>query len=155
MRLWLVTVVAGITALGCKDKEAPRSAEQQKPVPAGSGVAPPPPTATGVTSAPAMPRLDPAAAGSAFDAENEDKAWAVTTESAIKAVAPELTEVDCKQRQCRATLSATTDTELARMTDKLSEEDSVRGTGAKSVLLTAPVTVGGKLTMKIYVTYER
>ncbi len=141
--------------LGCKDPEA-KPPPNQGPVPAGSGVAAPPTTkATGVTSAAPAPRLDPEAAGSAFDAEIEDKQWAVETESAIKAAAPELTEVDCKERQCRGTLTATTDVELAAMTDKLSEDTSVRGTGARSVLLTAPVTKDGKVSMQIYVTYDR
>jgi hypothetical protein len=154
---WLVTLgitgITGLTGVGCKDKEAPRPGEKPVVVPPGSGVAAP--KATGVTAAPPTPRLDPTAAAATFDAEEEDKEWAATTEAAIKASSPELTDVDCKQRQCRATLSAATDVELARMADKLSGEDSVRGTGAENVLLTAPEPVNGKLSMKIYVTYER
>lgn len=148
-RAW--PIIVGIAVLGCKDKEASRPSGQHSPAAPGSGVAAGGPSA----SAPAVPRLDPAAAGSAFDTEHEDKDWASHTEAAIKAAAPDLTDVDCKARQCRATLTALNEAELMTKADKLSDEGNLRGTGAHSVLLTAPTTVNGKLSMQLYVRYDR
>ena len=153
---WLFAVA--ITALGCKDKEAPKPVEQRPAAPAGSGAPPAPvapPAGPAAPAAPAMPRLDPAAASAEFTSETEDKEWAPKTEAAIKAAVPELTDVDCRQHQCRATLHATNENDLVSRADKLSNEDSLRGTGARTVLLTAPVTTNGKLSMKIYVRYDR
>ena len=145
--------LVGITVLGCKDKEAPRPTEQHSPARTGSGV----PRQPGgpATTAPEIPRLDPEVAGAAFDGEQEDKDWAIHTEAAIKAAAPELTDVDCKARQCRATMTAMTQEELMQRAERLSDEQSLRGTQAHSVLLTAPTNVNGKLSMQIYVRYDR
>lgn len=140
---WVWPIIVGISLLGCKDKEAPRP----PPVATGSGVA--------AQAAPAVPRLDPGVAGSAFDSEQEDKNWATSTEAAIKLAAPDLTDVDCKARQCRATLTASSEAELMAKADKLSDETNLRGTEAHSVLLTTPTTVNGKLSMQIYVRYDR
>jgi len=100
-----------------------------------------------------MPHLEVQAE---FDQEVEDKGWAVSTERAIKAVAPDLTDVDCKQHSCRAQLSAVTPEELMQKANALEAEGSLRGTsGAKQLLLTAPQEIGGKHVMKIYVRYDR
>lgn len=153
---WTWIFAVGISLLGCKD-------EQRSPAPTPPTASPPTPRPTAkaseptpAPSAPEAPRLAPEAVGSSFDEEVEDKDWATNTERAIKALAPELTNVDCKQRQCRATLTAASEAELVSKTDKLSEEDSLRGTpNARHVLLTAPKTIDGKLTMEIYVQYDR
>lgn len=159
LRAW--AIFAGITLLGCKGQDAPKPAEAP---PAPPGAAPthsapaPTPTPTGpaAPSAPALPRLDPATTAAEFDKEVEDRDWAPRTERAIKAAAPELTDVDCKERSCRATLSAASADELARKADELEREDSLRGTsGAQRLMLTAPETVDGTLRMKIYVRYSR
>lgn len=158
-------IIVGISLLGCKDKPPAKPAEQRAAAPAPSGAtagsaavpAPSPPSTPSApaTSAPPIPRLDPTVAGAAFEAEAEDKDWAVNTERAIKAAVPDLTDIDCKQSQCRATLTATSEAELVTKADRLSEDDSLRGTNAKNVLLTAPTSANGTLSMKIYVTYDR
>jgi len=153
---WTWLIAAGISLLGCKDEQrSPAPAPTPTPTVKADPTPAPTPTAApaAAPSAPATPRLDSEAT---FDEEVEDKDWAINTERAIKALAPELTNVDCKQRQCRATLTAATEAELVAKTDKLSNEDSLRGTPkAKHVLLSAPTTVDGKLTMQIYVQYDR
>ncbi len=153
-------IAAGISLLGCKDEQRSPAPTQTAPstatAPAKEPAKEPTPAPSAATSAAPVPRLDPETIGPTFDQEVEDKDWAVNTERAIKALAPELTDVDCKQSQCRATLTATNEAELVAKTDKLSEETSLRGTpNAKHVLLTAPKTVDGKLTMQIYVQYDR
>jgi hypothetical protein len=139
-------IFVGIAVLGCKD-------EQSKPVPAaatGSGVAP----GQSATPAAPMPSLPPGGAET-FESETEDKDWAANTEHAIEAVAPELSDVDCRQDQCRATLTAATQDELVAEAQKLDSADGLRSTEARHVLLSAPETVNGKLTMKLYIQYER
>lgn len=155
-------IIVGISLLGCKDKQPTKPAEQHSAAPAPSGATAgsatvptaPPPSAPAI-SAPAIPRLDPTVASAAFDAESEDKEWAANTERAIRAAVPDLTDIDCKQSQCRATLTAASEAELVSKADRLSEDDSLRGTKAKNVLLTAPTSANGTLSMKIYVTYDR
>jgi hypothetical protein len=155
--MWLITVP--ISVLGCKDPEPAKAPAPRAPVPAGSGVAAPtpaaPPAGSAAIAAPATPRLDPNAAAAAFDSETEDRDWAINTERVIKTAAPELADIDCKQQQCRATMTADTEAELVAKTTKLESEDGLRGTEAHSILLTAPQVVNGKLAMKIYVRFER
>jgi hypothetical protein len=93
--------------------------------------------------------------GPDFDHQVEDKDWATNTERAIAAVAPELADVDCRQNQCRATVTAATEEELVAKAGKLSAEDGLRSTEARTVLMSAPETVNGKLTMKLYIQYDR
>lgn len=152
--MWLITV--GISALGCKDPEPAKAPPPRAPAPSGSGVAAPapsaPPAGSAAIAAPAPPRLDPVAA---FDSETEDRDWAVNTERLIKAAAPDLTDIDCKQQQCRATLTGASEAELVAKATNLEAEDGLRGTEAHSVLLTATERVGDKLSMKIYIRFER
>jgi hypothetical protein len=151
---WLISV--GISLLGCKDDHraqpsapatpppAPVAAEKPAPTPAPPHVAP--------VTAPATdrPHLD-----EAFAAEAEDKAWASATEQAIKAVAPELTGIECHQTQCQAVVTAASPDALAQLTDKLQGPDALPSTDAQNVLLTAPVTGDGKTSMTIYIRYDR
>jgi hypothetical protein len=150
--------VVGIAVAACKDKQAAAPAEKPVPgaeTPAGErqrtpGVPAPAETGAAPQAAPA-PSLDVA-----FDAETEDAAWASATEQAIAAVAPDLGDVTCKRMQCRVTVSAATETELAAKLDQLQSEESLRGLdGAQNVLLTAPAASGGTTTMKVYVRFER
>jgi hypothetical protein len=92
----------------------------------------------------------------AFDSEPEDKVWADATEAAIRAVAPELSDVTCHQAQCEATIHGLGLPQIAMAADKLEADDKLPATGAKNVLLTAPENgPDGKATMKIFIRYER
>jgi hypothetical protein len=152
-RAW--PIIVGLSVLACKAKEAPRPADQPgetsqtqaptvpTPEPRGGGAA---------IHAPERPQLDPARE---FDEEREDRVWADATEKAIAAVAPELRDVSCRERQCRATLSAATEAELVALTNKLEQDDSLRSTDARNILLTETKRDGDKLAMTIYIRYDR
>lgn len=144
---WLFLV--GIAVLGCKDKPAEKPAEPASP--AAKPAAPSTPeSGRAATNAPAPPAL-----AQDFDAEQEDAAWADAQEKTIRAVAPDVSDVTCRQQQCRVTLGAATMEELVARTEKLQREDSLRSTEAKSILLSAPETIDGKPSIKIYVRYDR
>jgi hypothetical protein len=151
---WLIFV--GISILGCKD-DRPATPPAPKTQPAAPAQAPIPAPAT------APPRVAPVTAPATdrprlaeeFSAETEDKAWADATEQSIKAVAPELTRIACHQTQCQAVVTAASSDELAQLTDRLQNPDALPSTEAKNVLLTAPTTDGGKISMTIYIRYER
>jgi len=145
----LSLIFVASSLLGCKDDQ--RSPAPPAPATATPAKAPSAPA----TAAEPPPRLTPAGA-EGFDTEIEDKDWATNTERAITAVAPELADVDCRRTQCRATISAGTQEELVAKAEKLSSDEGIRSTeGARSVLLSAPETVNGKLTMKLYIEYDR
>lgn len=141
MRFGLLICV-GISTLGCKDPGSGKPAAQ------GSAVAPAGKTAT--PAAPTAPSLD-----TAFNAEGEDKAWAEATTKEIQAVAPELKDVTCHQKQCRATLSAATQDELVAKTDKIQSEDSLRQLDARGVLLSSPEQKDGTYKLTLYVKFDR
>jgi hypothetical protein len=153
MRLTCYFVV-GITAFGCKDKQPTKGAEQTSQG-ATPGSSPAPKLAP---AAPAPPALDPGTnqLDQAFATESVDSAWAAMAEKSIHAVAPQLTDVTCKQMQCRVTLTAASEEEIMTAADKLQGEDSLRGIdGAQAVLLTRPEPRDGKLAMTIYVRFDR
>ena len=136
---WLFVVV--FVAVGCRDQASPKPTEQE---PAGSAT-------PGTTQhRPGIPALD-----QAFATEEPDKAWAEATEQAVRAVAPELTDITCRQQQCRATLHGATEHELVTKAEQLQSEDSLRNLDARGVVLTAPEKHDGKLAMKIYVKFDR
>src|SRR5690606_35046200 len=152
MRLtWLIVV--GLGVVSCKDKEPTPAAKPAEAPPAPvQAPTPPPPTPElpdpAAVRAPAPPTLDVA---SRFDGEREDKVWASATASAIRAVAPDLEEVACREHHCRAVLRAASEAELVEKAEKLQAEDSLRSTEAKNILLTAPDTDdSGKMSMTIY-----
>lgn len=168
-------ILTGFLVLGCKDKEAPRASTPASAPASGSGgsgapspspsaspsaLPPPPPSPTplppsagsAATNAPAVPRLE---AAEAFDRETEDKDWATNTERAMQSAAPELADIECKQSQCRGTVSAATQEELVKLVQKLDGEDGLRSINAKNMLLTPPETIDGKTSMKIYVRFDR
>ena len=146
--------VVAIAVAACKDKQAAAPAE--KPVSGAQTPGPERPRTPGVPGPDPGPSAPAPSLDVAFDAETEDAAWSSATEQAIAAVAPDLGDVTCKRMQCRATVSAATETELAAKLDQLQSEESLRGLdGAQNVLLTAPETTGGKTAMKIYVRFER
>src|SRR5687768_948693 len=105
-----VLFLVGIAVAGCKDKQpakpaepaAPSAAQKLTPVSGVSGA-----PARSPTTEPQQPAEPPALEpDQAFDAETRDAAWANSAEQSIEAVAPHLTDVTCKQMQCRVTLSA-------------------------------------------------
>lgn len=154
---WLISV--GISVVGCKDdrpKSTPAAtARPRAPVAAPPATAPAPlpePARVAPVTAPATdrPRLS-----EEFSAEAEDRVWADATEQAIEAVAPQLANVTCRRTQCQATIAAASPDELARLSDKIQDPDALPSTDAKHVLLTAPVTDGGKTSMTIYIRYDR
>jgi hypothetical protein len=138
--MWLIVV--GIPALGCKGDEASRSV-----------------TTTTPAAATSVPSTEPRQPGPApvleVQAETEDKLWADATEKSIRAVAPELGDVTCVQRQCRATVTASTQEELVAKVEALQAETSLRQLDARSVLLGAVEQQGGKPAMTIYVRFDR
>ena len=144
----LPLLIAGIALFGCKDE--PRSAPSATPAktPAQS------PAPAPVTATEPPPSLGPSGP-EGFDTEVEDKDWATNTERAIAAVAPDLGDVDCRRTQCRATITAATQEELVAKAEKLNSDEGIRSTEARSVLLSAPETINGKLTMKLYIEYDR
>lgn len=155
---WIWLFLVGNTLLGCKDTPPASQTKSAEPAPAAPATpaptpAPPPaPAGTAAVSAPARPTLD---IGQTFATETEDAPWAEATEKAIRKAAPELADVQCHREHCQGTITAATTDELAAKTDRLQADSSLRGTGAKNILLTAPTQENGKQSMKIYVRYER
>ena len=144
--------LVGIAVSGCKDKQPAKPAE-----PATPGVAQKPTPAPAHTAEPQRPAEPPVLEpDQAFDAETRDAAWANSAEQSIEAVAPQLTDVTCKQMQCRVTLSAASEAELVDATEKLQREDSLRGLdGVQHMILTRAEQQGGTHAMKIYVRFDR
>ncbi len=153
-----VLFLVGIALSGCKDKQPAKPAE-----PAASGVAQKPTPVSGEPGAPAQsatpqpPSAPPTLpADEAFDAEARDAAWANSAEQSIEAVAPQLTDVTCKQMQCRVTLTAASEAELVDATEVLQREDSLRGLdGVQHIILTRAEQRDGTHAMKIYVRFDR
>ena len=147
MRLtWLIVV--GIAAVGCKDRQAAKSAEATAHATPGSGstVAQPQPR-------PPAPTLPP---DELFAGEGDDSVWGRWAEDEIHRVAPQLTEVACKHTVCRATVTATTEAELVAATEKLQTPESLMAAReAQSLKLTQPVARDGKLAMTIYLRFDR
>lgn len=153
----LAPIFLGIAVLACKDKTPTRSqtTTEQRPVGAGSSTASLPATPDASPKGAAVHAPAPPTLQAEFEAEPEDPAWSTKQEKAIKAVAPEAREVTCHERQCQVTLDGASPQELVAKAEQLQHPESLRSTGAKSILLTAPETVGDKQTMKIYVRYDR
>ncbi len=154
---WLISV--GISLVGCKDDRPatpPRPAIPAAASPARVAAPAPAPSPELARVAPVTaPATDRPRLSEEFSAESEDKAWADATEQAIKAVAPQLTNVTCHRTQCEATITAASPDELALLTDKIQEPDALPSTDAKNVLLTGASTDGGKTSMTIYIRYNR
>src|SRR5688500_9803647 len=123
MRVVWVFVV-GFAVLGCKDKDkqpSPAHKESAATETTQATAAPDRPSlAPGDPNKPAV--VDQPAADMArdFEAEAEDPAWAKATEKSIRAVAPELTDLECHGHQCRATVTAATEDELVQKVERLS-----------------------------------
>lgn len=155
---WTWLILVGNTLLGCKDTprvpaDKPAALAPAAPsTPAPTPAPPPSPSGPAAVSAPARPTLD---IGQTFASEIEDAPWAAATEKAIRKAAPELADVECHREHCQGTLTAATPEELAAKSDKLQADTSLRGTGAKTILLTAPTLANGTQAMKIYIRYER
>lgn len=132
-------IFVGISLLGCKDPDS------AKPAAHGSAAAQ---VAKSVTPAPSL--------GSAAGSDTEEKAWAEATVKEINAVAPELKDVSCAQKQCRATLTAASQDELVEKTDRLQTEESLRQLDARGVLLSgAPEQKDGAYKVTLYVKFDR
>jgi hypothetical protein len=139
--------VLGLVGGACKDQPA-KPAEVATPATVGSATPAPTPPPRGPE-----PTLE---ADKLFDAETRDATWASAAEQSITAVAPQLTDVTCRHMQCRATLTAATADELMAATDKLQADESLRGIeGLQSIKLTQPEQRDGKLSMRLYVRFNR
>lgn len=151
MRLTWVFVV-GIAVVGCKDKQAAKSAE---PAPKGTTTATPGSPTSGAEAQP-RPAAPTLPADELFAKETTDSEWAPGAERAVRAVAPELKDLACKHDQCRATVVATNETELMAAIDKLQTPESLLGVPeAKSIKLTQPVQSGTGYAMTIYIRFDR
>lgn len=152
---WLFLV--GISLLGCKDKQPASPAPAPTPAAAPATGSAPAPAAPAEHAAPVTAMAsDRPSLERAFESEPEDKVWADATEAAIRAVAPELSDVTCHQAQCQATLHGAGVAQVATAADQLESADKLPATGAKHVLLTAPENGSdGTSTMTIFIRYER
>jgi hypothetical protein len=155
---WLILV--GITALACKDEPAtplpassgPGSARSSSLVVSAQAVSPP---ATPDPKRPNLPDEASVETTREFETEAEDLVWAGQQERSLKKLAPDLASVTCRQKQCRAVVTAATEEELVRRIDRLQQEDMLPSTNAANVLLTAPAKANGTSSVTIYVRYNR
>jgi hypothetical protein len=156
-------ILLAITALACRDKDAP------KPSPQAAPAAPPPPAApvaVGSTpsAAPERPVLPAAGSGSGlgsgtiadqFAADPIDSMWKSRTEGDLKRAFAKMKhppkEAECHTTLCRLTIGGS-EAELEASVDEL---QALREQ-AQSLLLTAPVKDGdGRMKLVAYLQYER
>jgi hypothetical protein len=156
----LALILFAITALACRDKEAPRPVPP--PAPAPEPVKPPP-TASTPTAAPERPAL-PSGSGSGlgsgtiadqFAADPIDSMWKSRTEGDLKRAFAKMkhapTDAECHGHICKLTIAGT-EHELEASVDEL---QSLRES-AQSLLLTAPVKgADGKMRETAYLQYDR
>jgi hypothetical protein len=151
-------ILLAVTALACRDKDAPKPAAAGSAAPtgsaAGSAVAVPGP-------APARPELPAfgSAAGSGtigdiFAAEQVDTSWKAKTESDLKSRFAKMkhapTDVDCKTSLCKLTIAGS-ETDVEASVDEL---QALREQ-AQSLLLTAPVRDGDHMKVTAYLQFDR
>jgi hypothetical protein len=140
MRLtWLIVV--GIAAVGCKDRQAGKSA-RATPGSGSSSVAPQP--------RPEAPTLPP---DKIFSDEATDSAFVEWAGQTLRDRAPQLEDVSCKRTMCRGTVTAASETELADKVEKLQTRESLLGV-ADSIKLTGVVRRDDRFAMTIYVTFD-
>ena len=115
------------------------------------------PTATGL-GADAGPLADggPPASAVAFSAQVRDPAWAGATEQTLQrrlAAVTTLRKTECRHHTCELTLGGSTEA----VADTLAAIEGRAGLRdlAANVLLTAPETQDGVMTLRAYVTFER
>ena len=154
----LALILFAITALACRDKEAPKPS----PAPAAPATAKPAATASAPSAPPAPPELP--TPGSAFGsgtiadqfaADPVDSMWKSRTEGDLKRAYAKMKhpplETECHTRLCRLTIAGS-ESELEASVDEL----QVLRDQAQSLLLTAPVKgADGKMKVVAYLQYER
>lgn len=113
-----------------------------------------------VRPAPGAPTEVPLpAAGTAFEAEARDPAWARATESEIKhrfatgVREGQLDSAECRQRQCLLTMSGT-EAEMSTALADLETEGGLRGF-ADHVVLDGPVLQDGRMIVRAYAVFDR
>ncbi len=98
----------------------------------------------------------PAASGVAFSAQTRDPAWAGATEQTIQrrlASVTTLRRTECRHDTCELTLGGSTEA-IADTLAALEGRAGLRDLAAH-VLLTAPETQDGVMTLRAYVSFER
>ena len=154
----LALILFAITALACRDKEAPKPS----PAPAAPATAKPAATASAPSAPPAPPELP--TPGSAFGsgtiadqfaADPVDSMWKSRTEGDLKRAYAKMKhpplETECHTRLCRLTIAGS-ESELEASVDEL----QVLRDQAQSLLLTAPVKgADGNMKVVAYLQYER
>jgi hypothetical protein len=154
----LALILFAITALACRDKEAPKpkagAATPAAPARADAATA-----TSAVPERPTLPTFG-SAAGSAtiaeqFAADPVDSMWKSRTEGDLKRAFAKMkhppTEAECHTRLCRLTIAGS-DADVEASIDEL---QGLRDQ-AQSLLLTAPVKgADGQMKMTAYLQYER
>jgi hypothetical protein len=155
----LALILFAITALACRDKEAPKPSAA---APAPAAPAKPAPTASAPSAAGARPELPtPGSAYSSgtiadqFAADPVDSMWKSRTEGDLKRAYAKMKhpplETECHTRLCRLTIAGS-ESELEASVDEL----QVLRDQAQSLLLNAPVNgADGQMMVVAYLQYER
>ena len=160
-------ILLAVTALACRDKDAPKPPPPPPVAPVGSAApAVPVATTTGGAATAAGPRPELPAFGSGsglgsgsiadqFAADPIDPSWKSRTEGDLKRAYAKMKhppgETECHTTLCRLTIAGS-ETELEASVDEL---QALREQ-AQSLLLTAPVKDGdGRMKLVAYLQYER
>ncbi len=98
------------------------------------------------------------APNTAFEAQDRDAAWASNTEGDIRARVRQLRggkldAVECRQDQCLLTMSGSEE-EISRSISELETQAGLRDY-ADHILLTGPEPRDGKLSIKVYASFDR
>jgi hypothetical protein len=142
-----------LTALACRDKDAPKRA----PV-----TTPPAPVAKGSAVAPERPELPEFGGGGGgsgtirdrFATQEVDATWKAQTEHELRGRFAKMkhapSEIDCKASLCRLTIAGS-ESDVAVSIDEL---QGLRDQ-ARTLLLTTPVKDGDQFKLTAYLEFER
>jgi hypothetical protein len=145
-------ILLALTALACRNKDAPKPAPAAPPAPTGSAA----PTAA---ERPELPVYGSGAGGSGaigdvFATQQVDPSWKAQTESTLRDRFAKMkhapTDVDCKTSLCRLTIAGS-EADVAASVDEL---QGLRDR-AQSLLLSTPVKEGDRVKVTAYLTFER
>ncbi len=162
-----VAISGGIAWFGCGSNDKPAG----KIAPEGSGALTPAPAAG--SSAQRSGKIDvaplqhpqhtatpaeAAPANAAFEAQSRDAEWASDTEADIKAKLKflkggTLDHVECRQDQCLLSMSGS-DADVMTSISEIESQGGLRDF-ADHILLTGPEQRDGKMTIKIYASFDR
>lgn len=156
-------ILLALTALACRDKEAPKSSSSPAPA-APAAKAGPAAVASAPSAAPDRPTLPTFGSGSGlgsgtiadqFAADPIDPMWKSRTEGDLKRAFAKMkhppVETECHTQLCRLTIAGS-ETDLEASVDEL---QALREQ-ARSILLTAPVKdADGRLKLVAYLQYDR